>query len=176
MAVIRKQVPANATPHRDVVTSLDSLRQRLEAAGLTSIPMNINAVAEFLGLDVIEEIMDDDLSGYLEFRQGAWVAGVNALHHKNRRRFTIAHEIAHYVLHRDRAVSFHDRTFARRASSTDEMEKEADRFAANLLMPENSVRQSIKNGATSVTALAEIFGVSALAMKYRVQSLGYQVA
>jgi predicted transcriptional regulator len=176
MAVIRKQISASAAPHRDVVTSLEALHQRLKTAGLTGVPMNINAVAEFLGLDVIEEIMDDDLSGYLEFRQGAWVAGVNALHHKNRQRFTIAHEIAHYVLHRDRAASFHDQTFARRASSTDQMEKEADRFAANLLMPEGSVRQAIQNGATSVAALAEIFGVSALAMKYRVQTLGYQVA
>jgi len=176
MAVIRKPISAQPTPHRDVVTDLDALRRRLATAGLSNIPMNINAVAEFMGLEVVEEIMDDDLSGYLEYRQGAWVAGVNALHHKNRRRFTIAHEIAHYVLHRDRAASFHDRTFARRATSTDVMEREADQFAANLLMPEASVRQAIKAGATSVAALAEAFGVSALAMKYRVQSLGYQVA
>ena len=176
MAVIRKPISTNVATQQDVVGSLDALWQRLQVAGLTGIPLNIGAVAEFLGLEVVEEIMDDDLSGYLEYRQGTWVAGANALHHRNRRRFTIAHEIAHYVLHRDRAASFHDRTFARRATSSDEMEREADRFAANLLMPEDSVREAIRKGATSVATLAEQFGVSALAMKFRVQSLGYQVA
>ena len=119
--------------------------------------------------------MDDDLSGYLEFRGGVWMVGVNAFHHPNRKRFTIAHEIAHFVLHSGQQASFHDRTFARRADDANPMEREADRFAAQLLMPEADVRELIRLGVTTLSGLAGHFGVSALAMRYRVQNLGYQV-
>ncbi|WP_267106123.1 ImmA/IrrE family metallo-endopeptidase [Xanthomonas sacchari] len=155
----------------------ENLHQRLAEAGLLVVPVNILAVAEFLGLEVVEEPMDDDLSGYLEKRSGAWVVGVNSLHHRNRKRFTIAHEIAHFVLHSGEKESFHDQTFARRNGSegASSMEREADRFAADLLMPESDVRRLIASGVTTLSGLAEHFGVSALAMKYRVLNLGYQV-
>lgn len=139
------------------------------------LPLNILQVAEYLGLEVVEEPMDDDMSGFLEIRSGRWVAGVNSFHHVNRKRFTIAHEIAHFLLHSDGQTEFRDRTFARRANDPSHMEREADQFAADLLMPANDVRKKISSGITSLSALAAQFGVSALAMKYRVQNLGYQV-
>lgn len=176
MAVVRRNQTDNASRPTQAVGDLRDLQAKLAAAGIGAVPVNVNAAASYLGLQVAEEIMDDDLSGYLEHRNGTWYVGVNALHHRNRRRFTIAHEIAHYVLHRRDASSFHDNTFARRANSHDRMEQEADRFAAELLMPEGAVRQSIANGVTSVTALADAFGVSALAMKFRLKKLGFEVA
>lgn len=176
MAVVRKRVSAVGSPIAGVRIQ-ENLHQRLLEASLLAVPINILAIAEFLGLEVVEEPMDDDLSGYLEQRSGTWVVGVNSLHHKNRKRFTVAHEIAHFVLHSAEKDSFHDQTFARRngVSGANHMEREADNFAANLLMPEGDVRRLVASGVTTLSGLAERFGVSALAMKYRVQNLGYRV-
>ncbi|MGY3230093.1 Zn-dependent peptidase ImmA (M78 family) [Luteibacter sp. HA06] len=63
----------------------------------------------------------------------------------------------------------------RRTNDPSRMEREADQFAAELLMPADDVKQKIAAGETSLSALAAQFGVSALAMKYRVQNLGYLV-
>lgn len=174
MAIVRRKLEQPAAQLNGAVAEAN-LGKRLAAAGLLDVPVNVRAIAEFLGLEVVEEPMDDDLSGYLEFRGGVWVVGVNAFHHQNRKRFTIAHEIAHFVLHSGQQVSFHDKTFARRADDANPMEREADRFAAQLLMPEAKVRQLIASGLTTLSGLAAQFGVSALAMRYRVQTLGYQV-
>ena len=174
MAIVRKQTKQPTAPV-DARKTEENLQERLKAANLLTVPLDVRAVAEYLGLEVIEEPMDDDLSGYLEVRGGHWVVGVNAFHHENRKRFTIAHEIAHFMLHSSQQPSFHDRTFARRASDPSTMEREADRFAAELLMPAPMVRQLVSSGITSLSGLAERFRVSALAMKYRVQNLGYQV-
>jgi Zn-dependent peptidase ImmA (M78 family) len=174
MAIVRKKTdqPTVATAARLTARELVA---RLTAANLMRLPLNVRGVAEYLGLEVVEEPMDDDMSGFLEIRSGRWVVGVNAFHHVNRKRFTIAHEIAHFLLHSDGQAVFRDRTFARRASDPSQMEREADQFAAELLMPADDVRQHIASGVTSLSALASQFGVSALAMKYRVQKLGYQV-
>jgi Zn-dependent peptidase ImmA (M78 family) len=174
MAIVRKRVAQPSAPIDAGRTEAD-LNSRLAAAGLLTIPLNVQAVAEYLGLEVVEEPMDDDLSGYLEARGGTWVVGVNAFHHINRKRFTIAHEIAHFMLHSEHQASFQDRTFSRREADPNPMEREADRFAAELIMPAPEVRRLIASGTTSLSGLAEIFRVSALAMKYRVQNLGYQV-
>jgi Zn-dependent peptidase ImmA (M78 family) len=56
------------------------------------------------------------------------------------------------------------------------MEREADAFAAELLMPEDQVRAAIRNGNRSLNDLASEFGVSSLAMKYRLQGLRYTFA
>ena len=53
------------------------------------------------------------------------------------------------------------------------MEYKANEFAGELLMPENNLREYIKNGTRNIGELANIFGVSAAAMKYRIISLGY---
>jgi len=180
MAVIRKKTPHPQDATANPTETLEKLRKRLREAGLLTIPLNVFAVAEFLGVEVVEEAMDDDLSGYLEMHGGHWVAGVNAYHHPNRKRFTIAHEIAHLLLHSSQKTCFQDQIFARREADRSQtegasMEREADAFAAALLMPANDVRQAIDAGTTSLSELAEKFRVSALAMKFRVKNLGYRV-
>lgn len=155
--------------------SFEELLSRLSKANLVSVPVDVDAIAEFLGLEVSDELMNDDISGYLEFRDGVWIIGVNSLHHINRRRFTIAHEIAHYILHRDPHKDFVDKTFARRRDGVDSIEREADDFAAKMLMPEDKVREAIRHGHTSLRYLSELFQVSALALKFRLMNLGYTV-
>ena len=86
---------------------------------------------------------DDELSGMVYIKEGTPIIGVNSLHHPNRQRFTIAHELGHLELHRPMITSsVHvDKNFPalmrdpRTATGTERIEIDANRFAAELLMP-----------------------------------------
>ena len=116
MAVVHlsETEPKPAEAYEDVMTA-DILLDKAGEQGLGSERPDVFSIAEYLGLEVSEEIMDRDMSGYLEFRNNRWVAGVNILHHPNRRRFTLAHEIGHFVLHRNRKFEDRGDFFTRRA-------------------------------------------------------------
>ena len=117
--------------------------------------------------------LEPEISGILKKVNGTCVISVNSMHHINRQRYTIAHEFAHYCLHRDQANTFEDITFFRDNNNKTSMEYEANEFAANLLMPKQMIIDRIRAGVTSLKQLAEEFGVSILAMKYQIQKLGY---
>lgn len=171
MALVRRQnYLSSESAGSDLITTME----RLKKSGFLSPPVDVHAIAEYLGVDVIEEAMDDELSGYIEPRQSGWLIGVNAYHHENRQRFTIAHELGHFLLHKP-SQRHVDVTFARRSGGKDKIESEADKFAATLLMPEEEVRRAVSEGLTSLEKLASKFGVSVLAARFRVQSLGYSV-
>lgn len=144
----------------------------------TELPINVFTLARALGATVVPEIVDDEISGGLYRRTTGPVIGVNAQHHPNRQRFTIAHEIGHLVLHESEDY-FVDRVFRRDANSStalDEYEIEANKFAAALLMPKQLVRQEIKDyseplRSEEVEELSRKFGVSQQAMTFRLVNL-----
>jgi predicted transcriptional regulator len=88
---------------------------------------------------------------------------------ERRRRFTIAHEIGHFVLHPERVAP-------ERGGTVNEamkiQEREADRFAAELLMPEHLVRKAVQDEGADVRRLAERFEVNEQAMTVRLRRLG----
>lgn len=155
----------------------------LDDMGIRQIPVNPEAIAEKLGLSLKYEYFQDDLSGVLMRRNGRAIIAVNANDPVSRRRFTIAHELGHYVLEHQGDV-FVDRTILRRdarsSNAVDRQEIEANAFAAALLMPEEQVirhanrildmghldPQDIPN------RLAKMFLVSEQAMRYRMTGLG----
>ncbi len=124
-----------------------------------------------------------EVSGLLVVENGRGLIGYNASHSTVRQRFTIAHEIGHYVLHaKNKAQSlFVDKHVFRRdeGSSTglDQQEVEANKFAAALLMPEALVRAEIAkqqldlDDEDDVSNLARRFNVSAAAMSFRLKNL-----
>ena len=164
----------------------------LIALGLFSAPVDVDKVAAGLGLSAAYEKLDDDVSGVLVVRDGQGSVILNKSQHPNRRRFTMAHEIGHYVLHwtqQDRL--FLDRrypTFSKvddsvylRSSSqstSPREEMEANEFAAALLMPKKLVLGFIKSASLSfideedVSGCARAFGVSEQAMLIRLKRLG----
>lgn len=87
-----------------------------------------------------------------------------------RQRFTIAHEIGHLLLH-EPGRAYRDRFSSQ---DVDIAEIQANNFAANLLMP-TWMLNAIASGR-GVPQLADIFGVSPEAMRYRLQNLGYRTA
>lgn len=116
--------------------------------------------------------MQQAQSGLLRYEDGIWNICINSLHNKKRQRFTLAHELGHYILHKEKNSEFRD-TVLFRNEVLDSMEYNANEFAGELLMPENTLRTYINNGTRNIGELADVFGVSASAMKYRIVSLGY---
>src|SRR5690606_24871421 len=67
------------------------------------VPVRVGALAKALGLKVVVAALPLKISGLIEpDADGGYVIKVNRFEPKERQRFTIAHEIAHYLLHRDK--------------------------------------------------------------------------
>src|SRR5712692_8711048 len=119
-----------------------------------SIPIDLEKIASSLKIPVLYDEFDDHISGLLVVKNGKTSIGVNKKHHPNRQRFTIAHELGHYILHHkyreDPNNDIHiDKKWAYfRSDATgrgvDEQERQANQFAAELLMPEELVKGIIK--------------------------------
>lgn len=147
------------------------------------LPVKIESIVRDQQIDLVYYTFDDDISGVLVLNDNQTTIGVNQGHPDVRRRFTIAHELGHFVLHKDQGKMFMDKILFRKSSNDysekqEQLEKEANNFAANILMPEKIVKklfsESIKDfyDDSSIQNLAERFGVSASAMTYRLINLG----
>ena len=125
-----------------------------------------------MDLSLIEKKLNHSISGMIISKPGNKIITVNEKDTAGRKNFTIAHELGHDELHlehdSDKAiVSFRSLKSAR--------EKEADVFAASLLMPKDLVRTEYDNAFyPTVSYLASIFQVSNQAMEIRLQELGLE--
>lgn len=165
-----------------------ALVQRLLAEHhMRSAPVEASNIAKSLGVEVQETPAEDDLSGFLyrDRKLDSTIIGVNAEHHPNRRKFTVAHELGHYLLHDfdDVHVDREFKVWLRNDASsqgTDIEEKEANLFAAELLMPVHFLKRDVANIGTIdlmdeevIRELASKYGVSTQAMMFRLSYLGY---
>lgn len=134
-----------------------------------SAPVKVGAIATDLGVKVRISDLPLSVSGTLSRDpddRDRWIIRVNRHEHRNRQRYTIAHEIAHFVLHRDAIGSeVVDDTFYRSGLS-ERREFEANALAAEILMPWPLIRALMKEDA-SATQLARRLEVSEAAMHIR---------
>jgi IrrE N-terminal-like domain len=142
------------------------------------VPIDITALATDLGLSVYEsEDFEDGISGKIcKDASGESPAGysvyVNANHSVRRQRFTIAHECAHFLLHRDKiGDGITDDAMYRSDKMTNQDEYEANNKAADLLMPRRLVLKYVKEGLSGADDLADAFNVSITAMQVRLRYL-----
>lgn len=160
-------------------------RALLERFNVTAPPVPVRRIAHLMGAQIRLSPLDDELSGMIFVKDGVPIIGVNALHHPNRQRFTIAHEIAHLELHRQAIeTEVHvDKTFPvlmrgpMAATGTDALEREANLFAAELLMPRDFLERALAGQAFDIDDerpledLARKFRVSKQALEYRIRNL-----
>lgn len=83
-----------------------------------------------------------------------------------RQRFTVAHELGHLMLHRSNEVHFRDVSPATTMHPPEE--RDANAFAAALLMPRFMLQPLIYNSGLPVNQLAAMFEVSTAAMEARI--------
>lgn len=136
-------------------------------------PVKVGALADALGLRVVIATLPMNISGLIQPDGDRFVVKINRFESKERQRFTIAHEIAHYLIHRDRINSGIVDSVLYRSTLSSRMEAEANRLAADIVMPSQAVTAAMtKHGENisenSISELAEEFGVSKQAMKIRV--------
>ena len=163
------------------------VRHLLRDQNVSAPPVPVAEIAIALGARVRYSPFDEDLSGMIYMKGRCPIIGVNSLHHPNRQRFTIAHEVAHLKLHHH-LIADHvhvDKRFpvlmrdAKSATGTQRMEMEANRFAAELLMPSFLLLPMLKKKRFDIDderpleQLSRKFRVSKQALDYRVRNIAY---
>ena len=133
-------------------------------------PVKIFDLARALGLEVYRtDELPEDVSGCIDRQEDdSYVIFTNKKHHINRRRFTAAHEVAHYVLHRNLIEDGIVDDTLYRSKLSGPLEREANIYAAELLMPRHLILKAIEDGAKSTEELAKKFRVSEAAMSIRI--------
>lgn len=157
-------------------TEVDRL---LTEAEIRQPPVPVERMARAAGAKVVYNDFKDEVSGVLIRREGTIVIGVAKEQSEERRRFTIAHELAHLLLHDGEEIHV-DKLFRVNLRSTsssnaeDVEEIEANAFAASLLMPLSFLRADLQGLVLDIDDVARIEG---LARRYRVstQAMTYRL-
>ncbi len=159
-------------------------QELLARLAIKSLPTPLEKIAKGLGALIRFAPFDDELSGMVYVKDGVPIIGINSLHHPNRQRFSIAHELGHLELHRSMiSAAVHvDKEFpalmrdANSATGTEKIEIEANQFAAELLMPRAKIdevlagRQFDIDDDGPIEELAKKFRVSKQALEYRIRN------
>ena len=139
----------------------------LEENFVTKPPVNPVLLANKAGLKVVGvDFEDKNISGYVNFQDKTiYIANSDPI---NRQTFTIAHELGHWFLHKDMTNTDDIPVLYRNGlldNNTDPLEKEANTFAANLLVPTELLNKYKDD--YSVVELAKIFNVSQSVIGFR---------
>lgn len=142
---------------------------------ITNPPIDVYEIAKNEGLEIeIKDFGDkfNNISGYIkpEIR----TIFVNSRDPENRRKFTIAHELGHWILHKDKLESEPEKyailyRIPLGRPQDDPIEQEANWFAANLLVPEEML--AVRRGGKTEEQLAIEFHVSRDVIGYRISDL-----
>jgi Zn-dependent peptidase ImmA (M78 family) len=141
----------------------------------------IGSIIEAQGIKLIFDDLED-VSGMIVRQDDDVTIAVNSKQNPRRQRFTMAHELGHFLLHEGRPVRF-DRDFKinlrsdRSALAVDAEEIEANFFAANILMPRVMLTEDLADqiididNAQFTRVWARRYGVSNQAMNLRLINL-----
>ncbi len=157
---------------------------RVISAARKEVPVDVERPLEKLGIQYRKAYLPREISGMLEGRENTFLITVATNDPQTRQRFTLAHELGHYILHRkligdglddDRAYrstevgNYHNTLIGPREETL------ANRFAVNLLMPlelvagEWNARKRDKSSKT-VEEMAQLFKVSKRSMAIRLDN------
>ncbi len=161
----------------------ERLARQILSMNAYDVPVDVTAIASSLDITVHSLHLDSSVSGMLVIQGERAAIAVNAEDPSPRRRFTIGHEIGHYLLHKNTADLFVDGASiyyrdTRSSEGTRFQEIDANAFAAELLMPRDKVVERLGTQPIhvldddAIMELANYFGVSVQAMTIRLDRLG----
>ncbi len=139
-------------------------QQRLIEQYRQHIPVDVAGLARELGIDVYTKQYNGDESGEIRLGEDGYEIYVNKFHSRGRQRFTIGHEIGHFMKHRHLIGEGIIDGPLYRSLLPDPIEWEANRFSSNLLMP-RKILSEIFGKIGDVEKTARHFEVSVTAMK-----------
>ncbi len=131
-------------------------------------PVDLESITKNLKIKVFYESMDWGISGKITEIRGEYFISINKVDHPYRQRFTLGHEIGHYILHKKLIDSngITDNTMYRSDTITTRQDTEANRFSAKLLMPMELIEE-LREENTNVSYIANKLQVSEQALYIR---------
>jgi Zn-dependent peptidase ImmA (M78 family) len=159
--------------------AIESLAESLlKGLGIKQAPVQVEAIAAQYSI-LIRRGPHSAFSGILIRKDGAALIGVSSSESPVRQRFTIAHELGHFFLHpsKDAFVDYRDNLSG---AARTPREREANAFAAALLMPRKFVYRDCKGlskpTSSTIQRLSTLYNVSAEAMRYRLINIAKNTA
>lgn len=159
---------------------IDSSERAVVNRYISEFPVKIGQLARELGVKIKISSLRAGISGQIKKEDESYVIRVNRHEARERQRFTICHELAHFLLHRHIIDSSPDGitdNVLYRSGAPERIEYEANRLAADILMPMKAVQgvldKEFKGMVTEATIenLAAEFQVSKAAMEIRLSKL-----
>ena len=143
-------------------------RKLLKDSGCSSTPIMLRDIISYLknesGLECGSLELSDAVSGFLIEDEAVTAIGYNVGHHVHRQRFSVAHEIGHFMLSHNT-----QRKYDINKTDADPIhETEANAFATELLMPLGLLKKDLKN-TCDTEELAKKYWVSKESMGWRIQ-------
>jgi len=148
----------------------DKVIQVLNKLNIKEPPVPIDKVAELFSLKVVYySKFPNSISGTIVQQDDFSAIGINSNHHSVRQRFSIAHELGHFLLGHDITKIIDDAY----GWQTDK-EQQANNFAAEILIPYNFLKKDIENNSHffDIPTLARRYDVSEQAMSIRLLETG----
>ena len=148
----------------------------LKEIQINNPPVDINNILQHLGINLLPYAFPEKVSAILLKENNMFVVGVNDKHHPNRQRFSIAHEIGHYLLGHYRDVFVDTTEIAEgRFDILDTIqnkvqEQEANYFAGELLIPTDMIKKDFVR-IHNVEEIAKLYKVSKEALWVRLLKL-----
>lgn len=193
----KKDVPDFVRKIRSESVSIDdAVKGILEENGIIQPPINVITIAASMGIKVFTvEFTDPNVKGAIadfkspmpQFNGEQRIIAVDKKSYATRKIFTIAHEIGHYVMHCGESNDFFERDVYESNEEKKDLEdnrtsieKDADKFAACLVMPrdmfidfvENSPYYKIRDKQNLVQEICKKFIVAEKAAKKRLKEVG----
>lgn len=154
-----------------VLSPAAKAREVLDKFWDLELPVNVDHIAKALKARV-EYVQGVDYSGWFDYENGQPIIRINRNEPEVRRRFTLAHELGHFQIGHEGGIP-RDRPDSFSLDNKNPLEIAANRFAAELLMPERAVRFLVfDRGMKLLSELAKAANVSQVAMQFRLQNLG----
>lgn len=140
-------------------------------------PVKVGQIAKDLGVKIKVSGMRMGISGQIKREEDGHVIRVNRYEARRRQRFTIAHELAHFLLHKSLIDSSPDGitdNILYRSGAPENTEYEANRLAAEIVMPTLQIEKMLQGYSKKITDetiedFAEHFQVSKAAMEIRLR-------
>ena len=152
-------------------------RQIIQRHQMTA-PVKISAICAEFDVSIKLAPLPARISGEIRpvpGQSGKFEIKINRFESANRQRFTAAHELAHYLVHEDQIGSGIVDSVLYRSNRSNFIEAQANRLAADLLMPVNLLELYLENFQPNmaieahVLNMAEYFGVSEMALRFRLR-------
>lgn len=147
---------------------------------VSEYPVKLGQLAKELGVTIKISNLHTGVSGQIKREGNEYLIRVNRHEARERQRFTIAHELSHFLLHRhiiDSTPEGIKDNVLYRSGAPEHVEYEANRLAADIVMPmelvETVLEQEFGGVITEATieSLAARFQVSKAAMEIRLSTL-----